>query len=126
MHRNRLVGTLDAYFETGTEGVLWSFLDNDKSGYAGLNVLKNGDYLFVEDGSGGIDWEGVVLLDIHKNKVPIPTNPEYYKQAVLGYWVHGLQHGVEPERWAKWFFESRPAVLIKGGLHGNAAAPRGE
>jgi hypothetical protein len=108
------VGVLDAFFETGTEGVLWSIFDNDLQGYEALNILKDGDYLFVEDGKGEIEWEGIVSLDWDIRYRPYPTNPEYGQQEVLGYWVHGLQRGIDPERWAKWFFESRPAVVIPG------------
>jgi hypothetical protein len=115
---NRIVGVLDAFFETGTEGVVWSIVDNDKTGYEALSRIKDGDYLFVEDMAGNIEWEGKILLDWKSRMRPYPTNPESGQQEVLGYWVHGLQVGVEPERWAKWFFESRPAVVIPGERYG--------
>lgn len=111
---NRIVGVLDGYFETGTEGVLWAIINNDLRGYEALNILQDGDYLFVEDNNGGIEWEGAVKLDRTKNYRPYPTNPSHGQQEVLGFWVHGLQVDVPPEIWAKWFFESRPAVVLKG------------
>lgn len=108
------VCTLLAFYETGTEGVFWSICDNNKTGYDALAPLKNGDYLFVEDGKGKIEWEGTVALDYDTNRISRPTNPNYKQQSVAGYWVHGLQIGVDPELWASWFLEERPAVVIKG------------
>lgn len=115
---NRIVGVLDAFSETGTEGVLWAIIDNDKTGYEALNILRNGDYLFVEDGNGNIEWEGKVQLEYESNEQPYPNNPAYGQQAILGYWVHGLHVSVDPEKWAKWFLESRPAIVIPGEKDG--------
>jgi hypothetical protein len=111
---SRIIGVLDAFFETGTEGTLWAIIDNDKTGYEALNILKDGDYLFVEGDGGDIVWEGEVKLDYEVNYEPYPSRPEFGQQCVLGYWVHGLQEGLPPETWATWFFESRPAVLLRG------------
>jgi len=108
----RIVGMLDAFFETGTEGVLWAILDNDLTGYDALNILKDGDYLFVEDGLSQIEWEGTVKLDWKINWREFPQNPGHGQQEVYGYWVHGIQEGLDPALWAKWFFEGRRAVAI--------------
>lgn len=112
---NRISGFLDPFFETGSEGVHWSLVNDDPSltGYAKLNVLQDGDYLFIEDGEGGIVWEGEVKLEYKRNYKPYPSNPVYGQQEVFGYWVHGFQESEEPETWATWFFEGRRAVLVK-------------
>jgi hypothetical protein len=106
-----IVGTLDAFFETGTEGVIWAVNNNNEDGWAALNILEDGDYLFVEDGYGGIEWEGVVDLDYDIRKAARQSGA--MQQEVCGYWVHGLQRGVNPETWGAWFFDNRPAVLRK-------------
>lgn len=117
MLRNTVIGTLIGFFESGSDGVLWSIYDNNSTGYESLNILKDGDYLFVEDGNKGIEWEGYIKLEYIRfatlrgganNMLP------YFQQQVAGYWVHGLQDGVDPEVWARWFFEERSAVIIKG------------
>ena len=108
---NILVGTLDAFWETGTEGIIWSFNDNNETGWAALNILVDGDYIFVEDGNGNIEWEGVVSLDYDLRKRARMSGA--FQQEVCDYWVHGLQRGVDPETWAGWFLNSRPAVLRK-------------
>lgn len=112
---NRISGFLDPFSETGTEGIIWSLVNDDAtlSGYEKLTFITDGDYLFIEDGEGGIVWEGEVTLEYERRYKSYPGNPEYGQQEVFGYWVHGFQASEEPETWATWFFEGRRAVLIK-------------
>ena len=113
----RLIGTLDAFAETGTEGIYWAFLDNAHTGYDSLNILADGDYLFVENGNGGIEWEGQIKLVYDTNLEPYPFNDRGDNwQRVLGCTVHGLQKNVDPLIWFDWFASSRPAVLIKRSI----------
>lgn len=110
---NILKGKLDPFFETGTEGVLWSLYDEKNKGYESLHILKNGDYLKVFNENNTIHWEGEVKLEYKRNYQPFPRNPQYGQQAVLGYWIHGLQETLEPEFWGKMFFNQMNAELIK-------------
>ena len=112
---NRIAGILDPFWETGTEGVIWAVINDDPKlqGYEKLTILTDGDYLFVEDGEGGIIWEGEIKLEYERKYRPFPNNPESGQQEIFGYWVHGFQESEEPETWATWFFEGRRAVLIK-------------
>jgi hypothetical protein len=107
-------GFLEAYFETGTEGVIWSVLDPGLPGYDGLHTLEDGDELHVLDGTGGILWEGVVRLDRYTGRLPRWPGGEPVQQAVLGLWVHGLQEGMDPEAWGRMFTEERRAILRHG------------
>ncbi len=58
-------GALEPFFETGTEGIIWSVMDYSKTGYDALNPIKSGDnltvYSSVQDGevfwSGPVDFE---------------------------------------------------------------------
>lgn len=105
-------GVLEPFFETGTEGVVWSVYDPRKRGYEGLNQLQNGDHLTVYEPDGvTIRWKGVVRLEYKRNYRPYPMNPKYGQQEVLGYWVHGLQRTLEPEAWARMFFDGLPCLL---------------
>ena len=108
----RITGILEAFWETGTEGVHWAILDNDQTGYDALNILKDGDYLFVEDGKGMIEWEGEIKLEYERRYRPYPENPEWGQQEVFGFWVHGFQENVDPEIWATWVFQQRVASAI--------------
>lgn len=110
---NIIKGKLDPFFETGTEGVLWSLYDENNKGYESLHVLKNGDYLKVFNENNTIYWEGEIKLEYKRNYQPFPMNPQYGQQAVLGYWVHGLQEILNPEYWGKMFFNQMKAELIK-------------
>lgn len=111
-------GKLEAFFETGTEGVIWSIYEDGKQGYDGLHPLNNGDYLTIFHSSKPytIVWEGTVDLEYETNYRPYPTNPEYGQQAVLGRWVHGVQRDVVPEDWAMWFMGKYKAECIKSSF----------
>src|SRR5437870_654623 len=96
-----LEGVLEAYFETGTEGVIWSFEENGKEGYDGLHCLKKGDFLRVFNNAAEkkVIFEGEVDLEYKRLYYPYPLNPQYGQQAVFGMWVHGFQKTEEPEVW---------------------------
>jgi hypothetical protein len=113
MESLRIIGTLCAFAETGSEGIHWTFLDNSMVGYEALNNLEDGDYLFIEDGNGGIEWEGEIKFDYESLRQPIPMFPHLIYQRLLGCTVHGIQVGVDPLKWFEWFSTDRPAVLIK-------------
>jgi hypothetical protein len=115
---NIIKGTLDPFAETGTEGIIWSLIDETKSGYDGLFILDNGDYLVVLDpeDSSKIVWEGHIDLEYDRNLTPYPMNPQYSQQAIQGCWVHGIQTDVDPDDWGTWFFKQYPAKLVKCGV----------
>lgn len=116
-------GVLDAFFETGTEGVIWSVYDesrNDENGYRsydGLHCLEKGDILTVFNDKARKDvlWRGTVDLEFKTNwhSYNNPHYPDAGQQAVLGFWVNGLQRGMAPEDWAKMFFDEKPARLVR-------------
>lgn len=111
-------GKLEPFFETGTEGVIWSVYEDGKEGYDGLNCLEYGDFLKIFDPADAtkVIWEGRIDYDWEINYRPYPMNPEYGQQAVYGYWVHGLQKDVLPEDWGLWFIKQYPAELKKAGI----------
>jgi len=111
-------GVLDRFFETGTEGIVWSVYEDGMTGYDGLNCLSTGDHLtiFDPDNRDNIVWYGNIDLEYETNTRPIPTNPQYSKQAVAGMWVNGLQRGVGADEWNTWFAKAYPCELIKADL----------
>jgi hypothetical protein len=113
----RIIGTLEAFSEQHTEGIVWAVFDNSAAGYASLNILADGDYLFIEDGKKGIEWEGTVKFDYDMNRRPCQFTEHGTWQRVNNCTVHGLQTGIDPKKWFKWFTSNRPAVLIKGLNH---------
>ena len=104
-------GLLDPYFETGTEGVVWAVTLPGMLGYDQLLCLEGGDELLVYDELGSVAWQGIVSLEYERRYRPYPTNPEFGQQEAFGAWVHGFQEDVDPETWARWFFDRRPAVV---------------
>lgn len=110
---SKIVGLLEAFTEPHTEGFVWSIIDNSKTGYDALVILKDGDYLFVEDGNGGIEWEGYVRLQHNTNLKPHSySNKGHSWQRVNQCTVHKLQNNIEANVWFEWFTMNRPAVLI--------------
>ena len=99
-------GRLNAFFETGTEGVVWSLSDLRLPGYDGLWPLQYGDHLDVLDANGETLWQGVIKLEFANRRVPT-----YNQQEVFGHWVNGLQDGADAETWAKMFFDRERAIL---------------
>lgn len=122
----RVSGILDPFFETGTEGVIWSIYDPRCAlgePYEGLHDLKNGDHLTVYERDGiTVRWKGTIKLEYKRNWRPYPMNPQYGQQEVLGFWVHGLQEDLSPEDWARMFFDKLPAVLRRRGTPKRCAA----
>lgn len=109
-----ITGKLEPFFETGTEGVIWSIYENGKTGYDGLHPLKNGDKVTIFAGDNSVLWDGIVSLEYKRRYKQYPLNPKYGQQEVFGYWVHGFQENLEPTIWSKMFFDELNAQLIKG------------
>jgi hypothetical protein len=108
---NAIQGRLEAFFETGTEGVIWSLEDRILPGYDGLFPLHKGDHLTIFDDAGNELWQGAIKFEYKRNWQEFPMNPGHGQQAVRNHWVHGLQTDVEPDTWANWFFDKRRAIL---------------
>jgi hypothetical protein len=106
-----LAGQLDPFFETGTEGVIWSLLLPGVPGYDNWVPLADGDRLRIYGAQGTVAWEGPVHLEHQRRYRPYPMNPACGQQEVFGFWVHGFQADVDPEVWATAFFTGMPAVV---------------
>lgn len=103
--RSSIVGKLEGFFETGTEGVIWSVYEDGKQGYDGLHDLEDGDHLKVwESASGRTVFDGRIKFDWKIGYEKFPLNPSCGQQAAMGFWVHGIQEGFMPDDWARLFF----------------------
>lgn len=123
---NLIAGKLEAYFATGTEGIIWSILkyarDSQADVYDRLYPLEDGDDLIIfsknkEDilWAGSIDFEyKTKLIEDH----PLGVYPGG-KQAIDGLWVNGFPRSFngEPETWLKYFEDAHPAVCHKAELN---------
>lgn len=114
MPQKILRGQLLFWFETGTEGGIWAFQDEQYGGYDGLRFLEDGDRLkvFDKEHPERIVWEGVVSLR------PYPV----FTEEVFGLWIRDDQEGVEREFWARLFFEGYPAELVLADSGGKSDA----
>jgi hypothetical protein len=124
-------GRLEGFYEQGTEGVCWAVYEDGKTGYEGLYILKNGNHLVVWDENDAVVFDGIIDLEYESNWKPYewtqePHKPGYWchgyesecatghsvewaqeirlGRQIAGNWgVHGLQRGVDPNVWQKWF-----------------------
>ncbi len=108
-----LTGRLEASFETGTEGVVWSINAATKKNDTAFYRLKDGDVLEVFQGDKTV-WKDTIDLDLTSRLKPYPLNPKLKKQELLGFWVNGIQRNTNAEKWGKFFFKCfRAKVTIK-------------
>jgi len=98
----KLRGVIDGFFETGCEGILWVFIE-DKADLRNMHELVEGDHLtvFAEDGAKSFD--GKIECDRKIGWTAYPGNKKRGQQAALGYWVHWIQRGWQPDGWARLF-----------------------
>ena len=99
-------GILADFFETGTEGVCWAVYEDGKQSYDGLHLLGPRNHLRVTDETGAVRFDGYIDPDAEKGWMEYPGRPGegYGQPAALGYWIHWIQAGWEPDEWAALFF----------------------
>lgn len=106
-------GKLEAYFETGTEGVLWAVYENGQTGYDGLNILEEGDELTIYGNDGRVVFQGAVDPDRQIGWTAHPGGYGGGQPVALGMWIHWTQRGFQPDDWAKLFVDELEAELVK-------------
>lgn len=120
--KTSIVGKLEGFFETGTEGVCWAVYEDGKTGYEGLHFIKTGQHLKVWDPTNGrsVFDERVVLDTKIGRRLLTDFNPQAMKgvkqQCALEMWVHGIQTGWDPDEWAKLFFRSAGETVFRAEL----------
>jgi hypothetical protein len=99
----KIEGRLEDFFQTGTEGLVWSVVEEDEMGYDGLHEIQEGDHLTIADQLGHKIWAGTIRCDRESGWRRYPTNPKYGQPNALGYWIHWTQKGFKPNDWARLF-----------------------
>jgi hypothetical protein len=98
-----IYGVLEDFFETGTEGVIWSVVSDDARGYEALYPIEEGDHLTILDTVGHKLWAGKIRCDRKSGWRRYPLNPKCGQPCALGHWVHWSQQGFKPNDWARYF-----------------------
>ena len=117
LNNNRTYGRLDAFWETGTEGVQWSFKDASLPGYDGLMMIDDAELTILAYDKQTPLWTGKVDLEYQRRYRKFPQNPSHGQQEIFNHWVHGFEKTLNPELWATFFFEKRRAILHKTDDH---------
>jgi hypothetical protein len=108
-------GVLNAFFETGTEGLIWALEEDGNRGWDGLHFLKEGDHLRVTSPDGAVLFDGTIVPDRDVGKQPRFPGSPWEQPVALGCWVHWTQNGWTPDDWASLFVsEVNRAVLTRG------------
>lgn len=106
-------GLLDAWCETGTEGLVWVLNENGFEGYAAMRFVEEGDYLTVFRPDGEIAFEGRISCDREIGKPRPEDNCDRAQPSALGFWIHWTQEGWDPDEWAEMFLKEYKAILKK-------------
>ena len=129
-----IIGHLEAFSETGTEGTHWSLYEDGKEGYDGLHAVNKGDLLrvFNDESRKTVLWEGTIDFDYDANKTDLRKKTRerensgdlpagissIMRPGITVQWVdnigtvHGVQKGTNAEAWAEMFLNEKPAELI--------------
>lgn len=95
-------GLLFGWFETGTEGIVWSMQEFKHIGenwsYEGLFPLKNLDILFVLDQDQKKVWSGVIMFDDTRT--------------AHGYHIWGIPKGWDSKEWMKLMFNEQHIGIV--------------
>lgn len=100
-------GVLEDFFETDSEGLIWSVQEDDERGYVGLHAIEASDHLTICDGLGRRVWAGKIDCDREIGWKRYPLNPKFGQPCALGYWIHWTQRGFRPDEWAQFFVRPR-------------------
>lgn len=109
-------GKLEAFWETGSEGIHWFLYLDGKEGYDALYSIEEGDYITIYNEENDIIYESDIIKDRFSNWRSYPMNPLIGQQVAGNYWVHWLQANVEPELWSRWFHKAYRATIKKSIL----------
>ena len=103
-------GTLDGWFETGTEGMIWNMTKDGEYSqpYEDMCNLDEGDHLKVFSPDGKVLFDDIIQPDYEIGYTEYPLNPGYGQPSALGYWIHWTQAGWQPDDWVRLFFHDPP------------------
>ena len=100
----KIIGVLEPYFETGTEGTVWSIFEDGKEGYDGLHMIEERDHLTIYGENNEVLFDDDIRCDRQAGWTEYPLNPGNGQPSALGLWIHWTQAGWQPDDWAKLFF----------------------
>lgn len=100
-------GKLFAWFETGTEGLVWAIQEDGKEGYDGLVPIRPGDLLTITAPDGRKLFEAEINCDYKTGWQPRWEGAEHGQPVAKGYWIHWTQHGWSPDDWAELFLDEK-------------------
>jgi hypothetical protein len=107
----KIEGVLEAFWETGTESVMWAIIEDGKRGYDALKIIEGGDKFMIYAEDGPVQWSGIIEPDFEIGWQGYPRNPGYGQPIAHGMWIHWTQGGFQPDDRALLFFKEFRATL---------------
>ena len=98
-------GFLDFHGDNQNHGIVWILKEDGKRGY---QTIDHGDHLVIYN-----DNKSVLFSDIIKPDYQTGRSQKHGQQEALGWWVHWIQKGWQPDDWAMLFTRHLRAMLIK-------------
>lgn len=99
----KYTGTINQFFETGCEGLIWVLEKDGVQGYDALVFIEAGDHLKIFSENDSVLFDGVIDPDYQAGWREYPRNPGNGQPSALGFWIHWTQKGWQPDEWAKLF-----------------------
>lgn len=110
-------GRLNWDFWTGTEGIIWVMEADDKSvGWNGTIFIQRDDHLKVFNEKNEVVFDGKITLDTKTGWEEYQHNPGHGQQVALGFRVHWIQEGWQPDDWARLFIRNKDEPELRAEL----------
>ena len=107
-------GVISDFFETGCEGVVWVFYEDEKKNmWDAFNSLEKGDWLKIYNEDGSLAFEGKINPDHKIGWKEYPLNPGHGQPSALDYWIHWTQKNWKPDDWARLFIRNEGENLLR-------------
>ena len=105
-------GSLYGWYETGTEGVVWTLTKDGRftQPYENMAIIEKGDRLKIFAPDNTVLFDDIIRCDTKTGWQEYPLNPGHGQPCALGYRIHWTQKGWTPDAWTALFMNHDPSL----------------